>query len=148
MILRYIRAFWKALGMTLRGETPPRPPYAPLRVWIDEAGKLATAAVAAAEQGGMDPAARRAFTVRIEGRDMSLHTILETVRHHTGEEYPYLLRHLTNHSITAIYASNMNDQFYVARLADDDRLAGHDLLAALARLRDHLHQIPSTNSEV
>src|SRR5690349_12461935 len=106
--MRYIRTFFTALRMTLRGERPPESPHAALIAWIQQAGKLVDAVYAATDQNGIAKAERQKIVIRIDSRNMSVETILATLRHHTSTEYLYLLRNMSAHSITAIYASNLN----------------------------------------
>lgn len=143
-MLRYIKAFWTAFNMTLRGEKPIRPHEA-LWDWIEQGHYLAEAVLDEADHHGLDRAAREQLTIHIEGRTMSMQTILAAVIYHTGQEYPYLLDHPTPHSITAIYASNLNDQFYVTRLHES--ALDSPVQARLLALRDHLSAVPPSHAE-
>ena len=145
-MLRFIRALSVALKMTLRGETPPPPPFEALRDWIDQGQQLAEAALAAADERGLDVEKRKAITVIVDGRDHSLETILQAVHYHLTTEYPYLLQHLTRHSVTAIYASNMNDQYAVDRISTVAALNEHAEGGSITALRNHLHAIPPSNT--
>lgn len=146
-MMRYVRAFFIALGMTLRGQTPPPAPNAPLRAWLAAGLPLVMAVIRAADQEGLNEAIRKRLMLRIDGRDMSMHTLLAGVEHHLRQEYPYLLQHLTDHSVTAIYASNMNDQYRLMRLRDSDLLTEQAAVReAVARLSEHLNSIPPTNT--
>ncbi|MDX1992345.1 MAG: hypothetical protein SF029_08150 [bacterium] len=146
-MLRYVRAFFTALGMTLRGERVPPSPFAPLMMWMDTTAKLTHAVYTAAEQDGLDKAARDKLRLKVDGRDMSMQTMLAGVEHHVRQEYPYMLKNLTEHSLTGIYASNMNDQYRLMRLRDadflEDKAAARE---AVARLSEHLNAIPPSNS--
>lgn len=143
---RYIRAFFTALKMTLRGETAPPPPYAPLRAWINEASQRVQAVFAAADAAGLDHGRRQKLMLKLDGRATSLQTVLATVAYHVDTEYPHLLRDLDQHSVTAIYAGNLNDQYAVARLCELEAVQDSGLAAALQRLRDHLTAIPPSTS--
>ncbi len=145
-MLRYIRAFFIALKMTLRGEKIQPSPYAPLIAWMERGAVLLTAVYAAADKNGLDKTARQKMTLKLEGRDLSLQTALAGVEHHLRQEYPYLLKNLTEHSITGIYASNLNDQFRIMRLRDADFLANQpSLREAVSQLSEHLNAIPPSN---
>lgn len=139
--MRYIRAFFLALWMTIRGEKIVRP-YEPLWAWAEKTPQLVQAVYRAADQHHMREDTRKKITLKIEGRDVSIQTILSGIEFHAKQEYPYLLEHLTDHTITAIYASNMNDQFHVRRLLDADLLPEQQ---ALATLNEHLASIPPSN---
>jgi hypothetical protein len=86
--------------------------------------------------------------MKIDGREQSLHTIIEAIRYHAAQEYPYLLQHLTEHSLTAIYASNINDQYAVARFLETESAKNKELRHALMQLSDHLQAIPPTNADM
>lgn len=140
-MMRYIRAFWTALKMTLRGERLSRP-YEPLWQWVEEGGKLAKSALQTADANGMPQPVRQQGRLKIEGRDMSMDVILSTVAYHMEQEYPHLLVSGSAHTLTAIYASNMNDQYYVRRLGDSNLIDNPDIQRAVKSLDDHLHAIP------
>lgn len=137
--MRYIRAFFTALRMTLRGETYVRP-YEPLWAWIEAGVTYVDTALRILD----DPALAQT-KLRVEGREMTVQAMIGGVSHHFKQEYPYLLRHLTQHSITGIYATNMNDQFYIARLLEHDFVPAKDR-SALVRLSEHLNTIPPSDS--
>jgi hypothetical protein len=145
-MLRFIRAFFIALKMTLRGETPPPLPYQALRDWIEQGQELSQAAVATADESGLDAEQRKTITVIVDGREHSLETILQAVHYHLTTEYPYMLQHLTRHTVTAIYASNMNDQYAVDRVSNVPGLKDNPTGGAVNALRDHLNAIPQSNS--
>lgn len=141
-MLRYARAFVLAVKLTLRGESAPPPPYAPLRRWTEQVQAQVAAVYRAADQHGLDRAARQQIVIKADGREMTMQVILDGVAYHASQEYPYLLRDLTEHSVTAIYASNMNDQFYVASLQNAEALQESPVLAAVASLAEQLRAIP------
>ncbi len=148
MIQRYVRAFWKALRMTLRGETiagtslrQPR-----LHEWLRAGVRCVDAVHAAQDRTGIALEERRALTLRIDKRDISLETTLQTIRHHLTTEYPYMLKHYTRFSVMAIQASNLNDQYLATRFAEADILPS-SVRDALATLRDHLAAIPPADDD-
>ncbi len=141
-MIRYLRAFWVALMLTIRGQTPTRR-YQRLWDWIDSAVPLTQAIDEACEKSGLDKAQRQQTRLTLDGRETSMQTVLNTFKHHFTEEYPYLLNNLTEHSITAIYASNMNDQYFISRLHDSEPIVQNDtVLQAISRLGEHLGNIP------
>lgn len=141
-MIRYLRAFWVALMMTLRGQTPGRS-HQRLWEWIEGAVPLTQAVNVVAEKNNLTKAQRQQITLKLDGRETSMQTILSAIKHHLTEEYPYLLMNLTEHSITAIYASNMNDQYFMTRLKDTDALQQYPAVQqALNQLSDHLNSIP------
>ena len=145
-MLRFIRAFFIALKMTLRGESPPPRPLASLHDWIERGQNLAAAALTSADESGLNAEQRKAINVIVDGRPHSLETILQAAHYHLTTEYPYMLEHLTRHSITAIYAINMNDQYALDRISNVSDLADHPAAASLSVLREHLNAIPPSNS--
>ena len=97
----------------------------------------------AADQGGLDKNARQALKVRVDGRLMSLETLLATVKFHAHQEYPNLLGHGTAQDIlNTLYATNINDQYWISRLVEGDAVQNLLLRTALNRLSTHLAQIP------
>lgn len=143
--MRYVRAFFVALWLTLRGRQTEASPHAPLEAWIARSAELSKAVIKVADATGMKQAIRQQAKLKLEGREQSMESILATVQYHAEQEYPYLLENFTDHSITAIYAANMNDQFSVSRLQEADFMADDALKQAISRLNEHLSSIPATN---
>ena len=142
---RYLRAFWGALRMTVRGEVykPAPTPPSPLTAWINQYTMLVDAVVRAANQNGVDQAARKNVTVRLDGRPMSLETALMTLKFHAAEEYPSLVRQGTGRGVqNTLYATNMNDRYWISRIVEAPELQTPDVQKALATLDAHLDAIP------
>ncbi len=140
MIARYLRAFVLALRLTLRGKQI-EPKHPELAVWAREAGRRVDTVYRATDANGLNEAARKALILHLEGRDISMETILASVRHHATQEYVKLLLDSTPHTFVAIYASNLNDRYRVAQL--HDTIQQPPVKAALASLSEHLGEIPS-----
>jgi hypothetical protein len=140
MIARYLRAFVLALKLTLRGRqiAPKHPELDP---WAREAARRVDIVYRTANVNGLNEAARKALILHLDGRDISMETILASVWHHTTMEYVKLLLDSTPHTFVAIYASNLNDRYRVAQLRDAVQPSA--VKAALAGLSDHLDSIPS-----
>jgi hypothetical protein len=136
-MLRYVRAFWVALRMTLRGEQPPPPPNAPLIEWNQRTIVLLDEVSRAAKSAGFD---LTLTTVRIDGRDLTLEKTLAALRYRAATEYPSLLRQPGRHNLTAIYASNMNDRYWLACLLELDTPPA--VKKALGILHKHFEHIP------
>ena len=139
-LMRYLRAFLTTLRMMLRGEGPPPSPQAALTAWMKTSAALADAALAAAEAEGLDQDARRQRTLTAEGRRTNMETILTSVRFHALEEFPHLLTNLSQTSISAIYATNLNDRFLISKLFDV--LEAGPLREAVGQIASHLEEIP------
>jgi hypothetical protein len=138
---RYLRAFIVALGMTLRGEGPPPP--RPLAAWSQQTLWRLDELYAALERQGLDEAARQQMALKLDGRLMKVETVLATVKHHAAQEYPSLLRSNIEFNLAAIQAANVNDRYWLARLAELPPLQAPAIAAALNRLRAHLDAIPN-----
>jgi hypothetical protein len=145
-MIRYVRAFFVALRMTIRGEKPKPAPDVPLIAWINRTPQLVAEIYDTAERKGLNRAAREKIVVRLDGRDMSMQTVLAAVEYHARQEYPYLLQNLTQHSVMAVYASNMNDQYHVMKLYDEQIVREPAVREAITRLSEHLNAIPAIKS--
>jgi hypothetical protein len=144
---RYLSAFVKALAMTLRGERIPtqqekltsRAPR--LAGWLAETLRLAERAREAAGEQGLNMAD---FVLHIEKRDVTMETILKTVIYHARQEYPHLLLSDTDYARLALKATNVNDVFFVRRLADSPDLPP-TIKPLVEALHQHLSTIPADN---
>ncbi len=104
---------------------------------------LVEAIYTAADKNGIREAERRTVQVRLDGRLMTLETILGTIQHHAEQEYPFLLRSNGQYNIAAIHATNMNNRYWLVRLREESSLQIPEIQAALTRLSAHLEAIPS-----
>lgn len=148
MNFRYARAFWKALVLTLRGQTISAPPdkQPQIHAWMRQGAAITERVREAAERTGISIEARRALTLHLDKRDISLETALQTVRHHLTAEYPYLLRHYTRFSVMTIQASNLNDQYLITSFAAVETLPT-PVRQALTSLHEHLLALPPAEPE-
>lgn len=140
MIRRYGRAFRLALRFTLRGEQPPllqvRDQHPQLAAWWDQTSALVAAVESAAAAHGLDPAALR---VHADKRQVSMATILATVKYHAESEYPYLLAQGEQYAIITLQATNLNDRYLVLKLAE---AVDEPLKAPVEALNSHLATPP------
>ena len=141
---RYFRALVAAINLTMRGERPVPSPQSLLTEWMKHSAVLADAALAAADAAGLDQDSRRKRTLTAEGRRTNMETILTSVRFHALEEFPHLLSNFSQTSITAIYATNVNDRFLISKLFDT--LEAGALREAVGRIASHLEAIPPIQS--
>lgn len=144
-LLRYLRAFWGALRMTLRGEVykPPVLPQSPIVIWINQYALLVNAILRSANQNGVEQDRRKQITLRVDGRAMSLETALMTLKFHAEEEYPSLVRAGNGRGVqNTLYATNMNDRYWVSQMLKEAALQKPDVQKALADLDAHLDSIP------
>jgi hypothetical protein len=140
--LRYIRAFFRALILTLRGQKPPsleaEEQHADLLAWCRET--LSTVDAVNAAIDGMDA---QSVTMHIEGRDVTLKHTLDVLRFHAAREYPHLIRSQARHAILAIQALNLNDRFLIMQLSEYEGLTAA-VKTAMDSLTEHLTQIPQS----
>ncbi len=132
--------------MTLRGEkiaTTPVP-ASPLTIWIKQYLSLVDSVARTANQNGIDQATRKQIKLRLDGRQMSFETALLTLKFHASEEYPSLLRQgIEGRGVqNTLYATNMNDRYWISRMAENPELQKPDVQAALSNLDKHLDSIP------
>lgn len=146
----YVKAFWGALRLTLRGETlMPRVPPSPLALWTQAYDNHIQAVVQAAEQAGLDAAVRKDIKLRLDGRQIALETVLTTLRFHAKQEYPSLLsRGLDQQVLNTVYATNMNDQYWVMTVIKLPEFQQPLVQTALLALEAHLNTIPKVDPPV
>lgn len=141
-MIRYIRAFFRALILTLRGQKPPtleaEEQHADLLAWCRETLVRVNTVNTAIEGTNLPP-----VTMHIEGRDVTLKHALDVLHYHASREYPHLIRSRDPHAILAIQATNMNDQFLVLRLSEYEGLPSA-VKTALDSLVQHLTEVPTT----
>ncbi len=140
MIGRFLRALFLAIKFTLQGKRVA-PKYPALDVWAREAARRVDAVYRAAEANGLVEAERNAILLHLDSRDISMETILASVKHHVAVEYVKLLLDSTPHTFVAIYASNLNDRYRVAALSEQVQQPA--IQSALKDLSEHLESIPS-----
>lgn len=147
-IWRIIRALFVALRMTVQGEAlqPPEQKYPRLSQWVEAGAQLSQAAITQANTAGLTPDKRKAITLHLDMRDISMDVILGAVHHNFVDEYPLLLETRFEHTITTLYALNMNDQYRVSQLAGAPQLADYPaVVQAVEALSAHLQNIPPSN---
>jgi hypothetical protein len=146
-ITRTVRAFFKALLLTLQGKPIPSTAqrYPNLTGWIANGLQLVDAALLAADQAGLNKAQREALRLTIDRRSVSAELILTAVRYHLTTEYPSLLRAQIDHNLTTLYALNLDDQYRVDQLAQLETLPA-TVRQEVEALRDHLMNIPSSTN--
>lgn len=144
MIRRILRALFLALKLTMRGKriAPEHPAVA---MWAREAAGRVDAVYRAAEANGLGATERKAILLHLDKRDISMETILASVKHHVTVEYVKLLLDSTPHTFVAIYASNLNDRYRVAQLCEEVKQPA--IQAPLKGLSEHLDRMP-TQSDV
>lgn len=143
MLGKYIRAFIKTISLMMRGGELPAQTNMPYRHWSKQTISLVMTVFDVSDKYALPSEKRKMLKAKIDGREMSLQTVLQAILFHAQDEYPYLLNHLTDKSITTIEAINWNDEYALSRFIDDSRIESHDIRQALTHLHRHLKQIPN-----
>ncbi|MCU0480128.1 MAG: hypothetical protein MUE54_02820 [Anaerolineae bacterium] len=146
MLVKYSRGMWKTIILLVRGGKLPEDAHMPYRRWMERTGALVTAVLSASDRVGISADKRNAIKTKIDGRDMSLETVLKAIAYHAKDEYTYLLKHLTDKSISTIHATNMNDAYALGRFIEVGLITDDGTLVALSNLHKHLEQVPNKNS--
>lgn len=139
-IRRYGQAFVMTLRYTLRGEKPPllaiRDEQPELAAWWTQTIALVEAIERAAADNQIDP---KTLTVRVDRRDVSMATILGTIRFHAERDYPYLIAHHDQHDYLTMEALNLNDRYLISQLAN---AVADPLKPSVNTLVEHLASLP------
>ena len=146
-IKRYARAFIGALRLTLRGEVvqPIAERYPQLTAWWQDTLRLTAAVFAAADANGIPKSARETLVLHVEGRDISMETILKTVHFHADQELPLLMRREDSFNYLTLQATVLNDRFLVSKLAQAENLP-LTVKGAVEALSAHLETLPRKES--
>lgn len=147
-LVRYGRAFFKALELTLRGEqiTQPQSKYPHLDTWIAEGQRRVEAVLKAADANNLDETKRKTIILNLDRRDISMQTILGAIEHNMLREYPMLLQTDIEHNLTALHALNMNDQYRIAQLVELESLPPA-VQSAVQLLLEHIQHVPSSETQ-
>jgi len=141
-MFRYVRAFFITLKMTFTGEKPAPILYPNLQGWMREGNKKVDAVYQTAKKTKVDRAARENIIVEIDKRKISLETVLSTVKFHLTEEYASLIHYNDEHTLTTIYALNLDDRYRVQNLLENEKIIKSALKNPLEILSQHLENIP------
>ena len=150
-MFKTLQNIFRALYLTLTGNAlkPPDLRYPTLHTWVQQTTALTEAIFAQADATGLDEQTRKTLKLRLEGRDISVETILQAVKHNLTVEYPMLMDARIEHNVTTIYALNMNDQYRIQQLAQSDLLNEYtDLRTMIQKLSETLFAIPPSNEQI
>jgi hypothetical protein len=138
-----LRALWQALQMTVRGQTytPPFPAYPEVRAWVGQGLALIKTVFETADANGLDESKRTQRILTLEGRPISMQTILAAVEHNLSREYLPLLDSGLQHSWLSLAAFNMNDQYRLNQLAES-LVDVPQLQQVIKNLEVHLAALP------
>jgi hypothetical protein len=144
--MRYLRAFFTALSLTLQGKSVESSVrrYPNLQAWLIEGQILTKTTYVAAEANGINQSARKALSLRLDGRTWTMELVLSSVQFHMLTEYPSLLKSDAEHNLTTFYALNFDDQYRVSQLAAADLPL--PVQTAIQSLATHLQNIPSSKN--
>jgi len=142
-MMRPIRAFVKALQMTIKGETITPSHYQPLEVWIDAGLGILASVVTTADANHLSQDQRTQVKLKLDGHMTSLEQTLQMVRHNWINEYPKLIQLDDPYTMMVIQSSNMNDQYRVGRFATADEISSSEVKARLEALNEHLMNLPT-----
>lgn len=138
----YIKAFFTSIKMTARGEKPQslraEAENALLFDWFRQTVSLVTSIENAAKARNIDP---QTIVFRLDSRETSLKTVLDSVRFHAAQEYPMLIYQRSPYAAMAIQATNLNDRYALLRVSELSSLPDATLEQVKA-LTDHLEQLP------
>lgn len=146
-IMHYIRTFFKALQMTLRGETIPTPAsrYPNLQAWLTQAQNQLEQVYKVAEDAGLDKTAREQIILKLDGRAWSMELILSSLKFHLESEFPSLMASVIEHNLTTLYALHLDDKYRVSQLAQSEQLP-ESLRSSVQVLSEILLTIPPSNN--
>ena len=144
-MMRVLRAFFKALQLTLRDESLTPPKFRPLEIWIATGRSLLSLVIEAADASGDGQQQRQALQLKLDGRMTSLQQTLDMLHHNFVNEYPRLIRLNDNYSMLVAQSINMNDQYRLSRFLSEDVIESQDLRRAMEGLHDHLLNLPTVD---
>lgn len=142
-MMRTIRAFIKALQMTIRGETIAPSPFKPLEDWIDIGLQTLAIVFTTSDAQSYTQEKRQGIKLKLDGHMTSLEQSLQMVRHNWVNEYPKLIQLDDPYTMMVIQSSNMNDQYRVSQFATSDDIPSTEVKQALDALNEHLMNLPS-----
>ncbi len=142
-MMRPIRAFVKALQMTINGETIAPSHYRPLEAWLDAGLGILASVITTADANDLPHDQRTQLKLKLDGHMTSLEQTLQMVRHNWINEYPKLIQLDDPYTMMVIQSSNMNDQYRVGRFATADEITSTEVKARLEALNEHLMTLPT-----
>lgn len=140
MLGRYLGALWKSIRLTLKRESPYfahlRQSQPELADWCAETTRQVDVLMLAAQQASLQ---MDSLIVRVDGRNQSMSIILQAVRFHSEQEYPFLVAGGDQYVGLALQATNLNDRFAVSQLI---KILPEHLKPACEQLAGHLEKQP------
>ncbi len=147
-MFRVIRAFVQALWLTIQGkQAAVVSRYPTLTTWQQEGIQRLQTVLRVADKSGWNAEQRKGFWLTLDSRKINAETILKATEHNLVREYPLLLATELDHTLTALYALNLNDRYRVGQLAQAEGI-NEMVQTALQALHAHLEAIPSSKEAV
>jgi hypothetical protein len=142
-MMRIIRAFIRALQMTIRGETIAPSHYKPLEDWVNIGLQILAIVFTTADSNSLSHEKRQQIQLKLDGHMTSLEQTLQMVRHNWVNEYPKLIQLDDPYTMMVVQSSNMNDQYRVSQFATADDIPSTEVKQALEALNQHLMNLPT-----
>lgn len=140
--MHYIQTFFKALQMTLRGETIDTPiRYPNLQAWLEISTEHLNKVFAIAEENNINKTQRQQIILQLDGRNWSMDLILSSVKFHLETEFPSLMLTNVEHNLTTLYALHFDDKYRISQLLYSDVLPAV-LRPQLQTFAEHFNNIP------
>ena len=141
-MIRTVRAFFRALQISLRGESLAPVHYRPLEAWMDAVGSQLALVIESADAQGFDRGQRQNLRLKLDGRLTSFEQTLQMLRHNLQNEYPRLIRVNDRYSMMVVQSINLNDQYRMLRFLEDGVIEPDPLRQALEGLNERLLNLP------
>ncbi len=141
-MIRTVRAFFRALQMSLRGESLAPVHYRPLEAWMDAVGSQLALVIESADAQGFDRGQRQKLRLKLDGRLTSFEQTIQMLRHNLKNEYPRLIRLDDRYTLMVVQSINLNDQYRVSRFLADGVIESSSLRQALEGLNERLLNLP------
>lgn len=144
-VRRVLSAFFRAWWLVLRGQaitTPPTRPHEDVWAWAQACMLRLDTVIRIADKAGWGKSQREALKLKLDGRDISLETVLAALRHNLTREYPMLLKANVAYNLLTLQALNVNDTYRVMRFATHPTLESTPLAGALTALQASLEACP------
>ena len=137
--MRYIRAFWQALILTIRGKTISSP-----KTEFDQWCQKSTKLLEQVEQSLIDQVEQptEGVELKIDGRTTTAKVVLDILKHNLSEEYPRLLALQDEYQNLVIQATNVDDQHRIQKLQEVAVFQNPNIQTKLKELVAHLDKMP------
>lgn len=141
--MNYVRTFFKALQMTLRGEAITRQAsrYPNLSAWLGTAQTKLKHVYTVLEANQINEVQQKTIQIELDGRPWTMQLILSAIDFHLNTEFPSLMESVIEHNLTTLYALHFDDKYRIGKLAELDSLPAPVQLA-IQDFANHFMAIP------